>query len=158
MVLQHWQHSPSHALLSGLQSARRWGGTSAGFSGGRALGQWIRKTDDVHTAVLGACFAGAAGAASLDQIPTRMFAFTALTCCLDVFRNQLATLELREAQRPKRRREVGPGLVEKSAANPHGIPVLPPDEARQKVWREVSVLYPWLRWIAARAGQSAPPG
>ena len=97
----------------------------------------------------------AAGAVSIDQIPTRMFAFTALTCALDVLQKKLAAMELRES---KRHREVGPGLVEKSPSNPYGIPVLPPDEAQEKVWREVSELYPWLRWIAARVGQSAPPG
>ena len=141
------------ALLSGLQSARRWGGTSAGFSGGRALGHLYQR-DDVQCAVLGACFAGVAGAASVQQIPTRVFAFAALTCALDALQKRLATLEDRES---KRHREVGPGLVEKSRANPYGIPVLPPDEAQEKVWREVSELYPWLRWIAARVGQSAPP-
>eukprot|EP00965_Chrysotila_dentata_P138306 4574460-Pleurochrysis_carterae.AAC.5 len=35
------------ACSVGVMSARKWGGTSAGFSGGRAIGQVIRGGDDI---------------------------------------------------------------------------------------------------------------
>ena len=142
------RQAPQLALASGLHSARRWGGSSAGFSGGRALGQLLRQRDDVLCAALGACLAGVCGATSINQIPMRVGAFVAVTGALDVMHNRLTTIDLESPKAERRRREIGPGLVEKSIANPYGIPVLPPDEAYLKVWREVSELYPWLRWAA----------
>jgi hypothetical protein len=87
----------------------------------------------------------------LAAIPRRVGAFAALTVALDVAHKRLAAMP----EPAVRRRDVGPGLVERTPANPYGIPVLPPDEAQQKVWREVSELYPWLRWIAERVEKSA---
>ena len=86
----------------------------------------------------------------MGAIPRRVGAFAAMTVALDVAHKRLAAMP----EAPVRRREVGPGLVERSPANPYGIPVLPPDEAQQKVWREVSEIYPWLRWLAVRVGKS----
>ena len=145
----------SRPLLVGLKSARRWGGTSAGFSGGRALGQLIFKRDDVYCAMLGAACAGAAGATSADMIPTRMVTFAAMAIVLDraAARRSSGAL-LSQPSGPKRvRREAGPGQVPKSLGNPYGIRVLPPDEANKKVWREVSELYPWLKWLAERVSR-----
>lgn len=146
------------ALLSGLRSARRWGGVSAGFSGGRALGQLVRKCDDVYCAMLGACLAGAAGATSVDQIPMRVLAFTTMAIVLDGAQKRSGSLlpGLAPSTTPARprRRDAGPGQVPSSLGNPYGIRVLPPEEANQKVWREVSELYPWLRWFAERGGSA----
>ena len=75
--------SPEKALRLGLHSARRWGGTSAGFSGGCALTQVVRNSDDVWCSVAGAGAAGLLGSPSIGQIPVRVVGFIAMSYALE---------------------------------------------------------------------------
>ena len=70
---------PATALRVGLRSARRWGGASVGFTGGRALSQVVRRTDDSWCSIAGAGAAGLLGAPSLGQVPLRVASFVALS-------------------------------------------------------------------------------
>ena len=74
---------PAVAMRVGMRSAQRWAGTSAGFTGGRAVFQVLRKTDDVWCAVAGAAAAALLGAPSFDQVPVRLAGFVALSYVLE---------------------------------------------------------------------------
>lgn len=74
---------PAVAIRVGMRSAQRWGGTSAGFTGGRAVSQVLRKTDDVWCAVAGAAAAALLGAPSFGQMPARLAGFVAMSYVLE---------------------------------------------------------------------------
>ena len=74
---------PANAMRVGLRNAQRWGGTSAGFTGGRAMTQVFRETDDVWCSVAGAAAAALLGAASFGQIPTRLAGFVVMSYVLE---------------------------------------------------------------------------
>lgn len=71
--------APRVGAVPALLRAQRWGRVSAGFSGGRALSQVLRDTDDEWCAVAGACTAGLLGASSIAQIPLRVCSFGTLS-------------------------------------------------------------------------------
>jgi len=66
-----------------LASARRWASVSAGFAGGRAIGQCYRGTDDKVCRMIGALCGGALGASTLAEVPVRMAAFAAMTYVIE---------------------------------------------------------------------------
>lgn len=74
---------PAVAMRVGMRSAQRWAGTSAGFTGGRAVSQVLRKTDDVWCAVAGAAAAAVLGAPSFGQMPARLAGFVAMSYVLE---------------------------------------------------------------------------
>ena len=74
---------PAAAVRVGLRSAQRWGGASAGFAGGRALSQVMRRTDDVWCSMAGAGAAGLLGTPSLSQIPMRVAGFVIMSYLLE---------------------------------------------------------------------------
>lgn len=74
---------PGAAFRVGLSSAQRWGGTSAGFSGGRAFSQAARGTDDVWCAVAGGIAAGLLGSPSAALIPARVASFAGLSILIE---------------------------------------------------------------------------
>ena len=74
---------PTSAVAAGWGTAQRWGRVSAGFAGGRALGQWVRGADDRWASMAGAVFGGAAAASSIPEIPSSIATFVAFSFVLD---------------------------------------------------------------------------
>ena len=67
----------------GWQAAKKWGKVSSGFAGGRALGQVIRKKDDLWCGVAGGIFGGAAAASSIADMPSSILSFVAFGLVID---------------------------------------------------------------------------
>jgi len=74
---------PRFVFQAALANGQRWGRVSAGFAGGRALGQLARGADDSTCAMLGAACGGAAAAASLADLPSSVFTFCAFSYFID---------------------------------------------------------------------------
>jgi len=72
------------AAAAALGTANRWGRISAGFAGGRAAGQVVRKADDAFCAVAGAVLGGAAAASTVAEMPSQIAVFVGFTVCLEV--------------------------------------------------------------------------
>ena len=79
-----WSAATKRSLPIGWQAAQKWGRISAGFSGGQALGQVVRKADDRWAKMTGAVFGGAAAATTIAEIPNSIFTFVAFSYALDV--------------------------------------------------------------------------
>ena len=100
---------PRAALTVGLRSAQRWGGTSAGFSGGRAFCQVARRTDDVWCAVAGGIAAGLLGSPSVALIPARVASFAGLSILIEsqlIPRLQEGTSGAQATAKPKPKRVI----------------------------------------------------
>lgn len=69
-------------IAAGLHTAQRWGRLSAGFVGGRAVGQ-VAGADERVCAILGAICGGAAAATSVAELPSSIGSFVALTILLE---------------------------------------------------------------------------
>ena len=69
---------------SAAASANRWGRISAGFAGGRAAGQVLRRADDSFCALLGAVCGGVAAAATLSDAPASVATFVTMTLALEL--------------------------------------------------------------------------
>jgi len=74
---------PRFVLRAALTNAQRWGRVTAGFAGGRALGQVWRGEDDQVCAILGAVAGGIAASNSVADIPGSVFTFVAFSYALD---------------------------------------------------------------------------
>jgi hypothetical protein len=112
---------PQMALKLGLRSAQRWGGTSVGFAGGRALSQVMRQTDDVWCSIAGAGAAGILGAPSLGQVPLRVAGFVGMSYLLETVvlpRLQVRSSTQAAVSAPKRRKRP-------TALAPSGRPTIP---------------------------------
>ena len=72
-------------LAVGVQAAQRWGRISAGFTGGQAAGQVVRKANDRWCSMAGAFFGGLAAASSLAEAPSSIVTFMAFSYLLDYF-------------------------------------------------------------------------
>ena len=72
-------------VRNSLTQALRWGRVSAGFAGGRALGQAIRGVDDGTTAMMGSIFGGVFAATSLKAIPQSVATFAAFGYFIESF-------------------------------------------------------------------------
>ena len=72
------------AASAAIATAQRWGRISAGFAGGRAAGQLIRKVDDSFCAVCGAVLGGAAAANSMAELPGTVATFVTFTLFLEL--------------------------------------------------------------------------
>eukprot|EP00325_Prymnesiales_sp_UTEX-LB-985_P029898 CAMPEP_0174731648 /NCGR_PEP_ID=MMETSP1094-20130205/57923_1 /TAXON_ID=156173 /ORGANISM="Chrysochromulina brevifilum, Strain UTEX LB 985" /LENGTH=202 /DNA_ID=CAMNT_0015934059 /DNA_START=89 /DNA_END=697 /DNA_ORIENTATION=+ len=68
---------PYFVVQASLAQASRWGRVSAGFSGGRALGQALRGKDDSTCAMLGSIFGGIGAAPNIAGIPSSVATFAA---------------------------------------------------------------------------------
>ena len=75
----------STPLAIGVQTAQRWGRISAGFTGGQAAGQVVRKANDRWCSMAGAFFGGLAAATSLAEAPSSIATFMAFSYRLDSF-------------------------------------------------------------------------
>ena len=71
-------------LKAGVQAAQRWGRISAGFVGGRNIGQVVRKTDDLWCSTAGAVLGGAAAASSLAEVPQSIATFVGFSLFMDL--------------------------------------------------------------------------
>ena len=71
-------------IAAGLQTAQRWGRISAGFTGGQAAGQVVRKTNDKWCNIAGAFFGGLAAATSLAEAPSSIATFVAFSYIIDM--------------------------------------------------------------------------
>lgn len=76
---------PYFVFRAACQSGNRFGRLSAGFSGGRALGQWIRGADDSTTSMIAAITAGIVAADSVAGIPSSVATFACFTYFIDSF-------------------------------------------------------------------------
>jgi hypothetical protein len=72
------------AATAAVATAQRWGRLSAGFAGGRAAGQLVRKADDTFCAVCGAVMGGAAAATSVAELPGTVATFVGFTLALEI--------------------------------------------------------------------------
>ena len=72
-------------VRNSLLQAQRWGRVSAGFAGGRALGQALRGQDDSTCAMIGSVFGGIAAAPSVAQMPSSVATFAAFGYFIDSF-------------------------------------------------------------------------
>jgi len=66
---------PRFVVQAALQNGQRWGRLSAGFAGGRALGQVWRGADDFQAAMCGAVGGGVCSATSIKGIPSSVATF-----------------------------------------------------------------------------------
>eukprot|EP00966_Prymnesium_polylepis_P210104 4866115-Prymnesium_polylepis.2 len=110
---------------AGFRSARRWGGVSAGFAGGRALMQVVRQTDDEWCAVAGACAGGVLGATSLHQIPARVAVFAVAAFLLETqlaprVRDGISALDSAASARPAPKARVVRKQPPSRSASPWG--------------------------------------
>ena len=76
---------PYFVLRNSFLQAQRWGRVSAGFAGGRALGQAMRGQDDSTCAIMGSIAGGIAAAPSLAQMPSSVATFAAFGYFIDSF-------------------------------------------------------------------------
>jgi uncharacterized protein (DUF697 family) len=85
-----WRHSltPRYVIGSSLMQAQRWGRVSAGFAGGRALGQVLRGVDDGTCAMMGSIFGGVLAAPNLAAIPSSVATFAAFGYFIDSFQKR----------------------------------------------------------------------
>eukprot|EP00967_Tisochrysis_lutea_P120930 scaffold198729_cov35-Tisochrysis_lutea.AAC.1 len=74
---------PRFVLRASLINAQRWGRVTAGFAGGRAVGQVWRGVDDQVCSICGAIAGGAAAASSVADIPSSVLTFVAFSYALD---------------------------------------------------------------------------
>jgi hypothetical protein len=74
---------PYFVVQSALKAGNKWGKLSAGFAGGRALGQVIRGADDRIASSMAAICGGIASANSVAEIPTSVGTFLAFTYFID---------------------------------------------------------------------------
>lgn len=74
---------PRFVVRAALMNAQRWGRVTAGFAGGRALGQVWRGADDQVCSICGAVAGGAAAASSIADMPASVFTFVAFSYALD---------------------------------------------------------------------------
>ena len=86
------------AWASAWATGSRWGKISAGFSGGRAAGQVIRRADDSFCAILGAVAGGIAAAPTLAEAPSNVATFVAFTYVLEV----MAPSKTTDTKRPSK--------------------------------------------------------
>jgi hypothetical protein len=102
--------------VAAWQTAQRWGKISAGFSGGRALGQVLRRADDRIAAVIGAAAGGVAAASSVAEMPSSVATFVGFTLLFEILGPGAMTASadggpdktrpsLRESAREKARRD-----------------------------------------------------
>lgn len=134
---------PATALRAGILSAQRWGGTSAGFSGGRAFSQVVRQSDDVYCAVAGGVAAGLLGSPSVALIPARVASFAGLSILLE-------TQVLPRLQTTSTKVKCKPNLQQKAPVQDRGSPApgrpLKPRPAwgSRTPWAE----QPWMKAIS----------
>jgi len=76
---------PYFVMRAAVLQGQRWGRVSAGFAGGRALGQVIRGVDGSACAMYGAVFGGIAAAPSVAAIPSSVASFAAFTYFIESF-------------------------------------------------------------------------
>jgi hypothetical protein len=76
---------PYFVCMASLNQAQRWGRVSAGFSGGRALGQWLRGMDDSTCAMLGSICGGICAAPNVGSIPSSVATFAAFGYFIESF-------------------------------------------------------------------------
>jgi hypothetical protein len=103
---------PRFVMRASLLNAQRWGRVTAGFAGGRAIGQLWRGKDDQVCAICGAVAGGAAAASTLADIPSSVFTFVAFSYALDKIAgtNKPEAIEARvSAPRPQRGPKPTPG-------------------------------------------------
>ena len=84
-----WRHTqvPRYVIRNSLIQAQRWGRVSAGFAGGRALGQVLRGVDDSTCAMMGSIAGGVCAASELSAIPSSVATFAAFGYFIDSFSN-----------------------------------------------------------------------
>ena len=134
---------PEMALKIGLRSAQRWGGTSAGFSGGRAFTQVIRQTDDVWCAAAGGLAAGLLGSPSIGLIPARVCGFVGLSILLET--QLLPRLQELTAAQPPTRSKPKPIETRSRSATAGRTPLAPrPPWGSRTPWAEE----PWMKAIS----------
>ena len=80
-----WTAVTKRSVAAGWVSAQRWRRVSAGFSGGQALGQYLRGVDDRYCRFLGAACAGVFGSATVADIPRNLATYLAFTYVLESF-------------------------------------------------------------------------
>ncbi len=85
MLCGGWTAITKRSATAAWMSAQRWGRVSAGFSGGQALGQYLRGVDDRYCRLLGAACAGVFGAAAVADIPQNLATYLAFTYILESF-------------------------------------------------------------------------
>jgi hypothetical protein len=66
-----------------IATALRWGKLSAGFSGGRALGQVLSGRDGTFASVLGSAIGGVAAATSIAEMPSSVITFVGFTLVME---------------------------------------------------------------------------
>lgn len=88
------------------QAALNWGKLSAGFSGGRALGQVISGRDGTFAAVFGSLIGGIAAANSVAQIPSSVATFVGFTLVIEYMGMQAATAQPAPSGGSKRQESV----------------------------------------------------
>ena len=76
---------PYFVVQASLRQAQRWGRVSAGFAGGRALGQAIRGVDDGTCALMGSIFGGIAAAPTVSAMPSSVATFAAFGYFIESF-------------------------------------------------------------------------
>lgn len=76
---------PALVIRAALMQGQRWGRVSAGFAGGRAIGQVWRGVDDRWASMCGAIGGGALAATSLANLPSSVATFCAFTYFIDSF-------------------------------------------------------------------------
>eukprot|EP00966_Prymnesium_polylepis_P275338 6361403-Prymnesium_polylepis.1 len=76
---------PYFVITRALAQGGRWGRVSAGFAGGRALGQALRGVDDSTCAMMGSIFGGIAAAPTLQAIPSSVATFAAFGYFIESF-------------------------------------------------------------------------
>ena len=76
---------PYFVMQASMSQGLRLGKVSAGFAGGRALGQLIRGVDDMGTAMIAACAAGILSSPTVQSIPTNVLTFMCFSYFIDSF-------------------------------------------------------------------------
>ena len=99
------------AWASAWATGSRWGKISAGFSGGRAAGQVIRRADDSFCAILGAVAGGIAAAPTLAEAPSNVATFVAFTYVLEVMAPSKTTDKRPPKSKPGQRPRFGAPLT-----------------------------------------------
>lgn len=74
---------PYFVMQASLAQAKRFGSISAGFAGGRALGQAIRGKDDQTCALMGSVFGGIAASPTVAGIPGSVATFACFGFFID---------------------------------------------------------------------------
>ena len=133
---------PATALSAGLQSAQRWGGTSAGFSGGRAISQVIRETDDVWCAAAGGLAAAILGSPSMQLMPARVCGFVGLSILLET--QVVPLIQERTTAQPMRSKPKPVQSQRTSPAPIHGTLKPRPPWGSRSPWAEE----PWMKAIS----------